>query len=413
MKHLAIKNTGLSAKGEWMQQLLKGNGEIPYLRSKKGLLFSTVTLEKIIDEEIRHDNFLLTKDKSRSIRTYSSGEQRKALLRYQIAQKPDFLVLDNPFDCLDLASVRQLKNELSQVARQTTIVQLFKRQDDILPFISHALVMRQGGLTKCIPLADLGLNRSPNQQSNLNFDIPESIKPFNVLPQVLIKMNRVCVSYDNKIIVRDICWEIKQGEFWHLKGPNGSGKTTLLSMIYGDNPKAYGQDLFIFGHKKGTGESVWQLKEMIGYFTPSITDNFKGSHSAKQMIISGLTDSIGLYQKPSDRQNKLALDWLKVLAMEEEAHQRFVDLSQIKQRLVLIARAMIKHPPLLILDEPSTGLDDDSALLMVSLIQQIAQQSDTAILYVSHRTEQGLHPQYTFELIKCEAGFTGKVRNPK
>ena len=408
MKHFAIESKGLSVKQRWMQQLLKGDGGIALLQGKKGLLFSTVTLEKFIDEELRHDKFLLTDQDGRSIRSYSSGEQRKALLKYLMEQNPDFLVLDNPFDCLDVESVQQLKKQLEEVASHTTIVQLFKRNTDILPIIDKVLIMQANGSLLWHSVQAYELNAEQNQ-SSFNLTIPDPLKPFDNVPEVLVEMNEVCVSYNNSIIVKDISWQIKKGEFWHLKGSNGSGKTTLLTMIYGDNPKAYGQELYLFGHKKGHGESVWQIKEKIGYFTPSLTDNFRGSHSALQMIISGLMDSVGLYAKPSDRQVKLAFDWLRVINMGDKKHHPFSELSQINQRLVLIARAMIKHPPLLILDEPSTGLDDESATLMVALVNQIARQSDTAIIYVSHRSEEGLKPQYTFELVKSNEGSIGRV----
>ena len=180
-------------------------------------------------------------------------------------------------------------------------------------------------------------------------------------------------------------------------------------MIYGDNPKAYGADLFLFGHKKGSGESVWDLKEKMGYFTPSMTEHFKTNDTVEQMIISGLVDSVGLYLKPSDRQKQLAQSWLKVLDLLEKKEEKFYRLSQINQRLVLIARAMIKHPPLLILDEPSTGLDDYSASLMVALINKIAQESTTAIIYVSHRKEEGLNPKFTYGLIDTGNGSIGDI----
>ncbi len=395
-------------KQRWMQQLLMGDGKIAFLQGKKGLLFSTVTLEKLIDEELRHDNFLLTNDDERSIRTFSSGEQRKALLKYLMQQKPDFLVLDNPFDCLDVESVQQLKKQLEHVALHIPIVQLYKRHTDILPFINNILQILPDDTLHWHSVQAYELNTAQKPQT-LNVTIPGPLKPFNNLPHVLVEMDGVSVSYNNRIVVKDITWQIKKGEFWHLKGPNGSGKTTLLSMIYGDNPKAFGQEIYLFGQKKGSGESVWQIKEKIGYFTPSLTDNFRGNHNALQMIISGLMDSVGLYSKPSDQQKKLAMDWLRVINLDDKKNLRFSDLSQVNQRLVLIVRAMIKHPPLLILDEPSTGLDDDSAALMVELVQEIAQQSDTAIIYVSHRTEQGLKPTYIFQLIECNEGSTGRV----
>lgn len=409
MKHYAIESHLLSMKGKWMQALLKGDGQIPKLTNKQGMLFSTITLEKMIDEEVRHNRFLLSDKNERSIRTFSSGEQRKALLKYQMSQKPDFLVLDNPFDCLDVESVESLKKQLIAVAKNISVVQIFKRHTDILPFINEVLVVEDENLKQSIPLKEFIQQHLHRENAFLSCDIPAPLKHLKNIPETLIELKNVSVSYEGRCIVKDINWQIKKGTFWHLKGPNGSGKTTLLSMIYGDNPKAYGVDLFLFGQKKGSGESVWDLKEKMGYFTPSMTELFQSNHTVEQMVISGLVDSVGLYLKPSDRQKNLAQKWLKVLDLTDKKDDRFYRLSQVNQRLVLIVRAMIKHPPLLILDEPSTGLDDYSASLMVQLIQKIAQESSTAIIYVSHRKEKGLEPEHTYELKMADEGSVGTI----
>ncbi|WP_081736052.1 ATP-binding cassette domain-containing protein [Saccharicrinis fermentans] len=394
-------------KGVWMQNLLKGKAEIESLRNKSGLLFSTITLDKIIEEETRHDKYLLSDGSGRSIRTYSSGEQRKALLKYQMEQKPDFLVLDNPFDCLDVESVDQLKQALTVAAQSLPIIQVFKRHKDILPFVTHVLMLDHDQLSEVCAIDKYVLQFSSGKKARLRNGIPAAPKAYKNVPDVLVELRDVQVSYDGRMIVNKINWCVRRGEFWHLKGPNGSGKTTLLSMIYGDNPKAFGQELYLFGAKKGSGESVWEIKEKMGYFTPSLTTLFPGNHSVEQMIISGLVDSVGLYLKPSDQQRHMAREWLEVLNLTDKKEMSFGSLSQVDQRLVLIARAMIKHPPLLILDEPSTGLDDYSASLMVELINIIAAESDSAIIYVSHRKEEGLDAQYTFELKKGDSGSVG------
>ncbi|WP_143525151.1 ATP-binding cassette domain-containing protein [Labilibacter marinus] len=409
MKHYAIESHLLSMKGKWIQSLLKGEGQVEVFKGKRGLLFSTITLETMIDEEVRHNQFLLSNSNERSIRTYSSGEQRKALLKYQMSQKPDFLVLDNPFDCLDVESVATLKNQLIDLAHIIPMVQIFKRHTDIMPFVSEVLVVDEESLKQSVELNQFLEQNLHQQTAFLSADIPAPLKHFKDIPEILIELKKVSVNYEGRCIVKDITWKIKRGEFWHLKGRNGSGKTTLLSMIYGDNPKAYGVDLFLFGQKKGSGESVWDLKEKMGYFTPSMTELFQSNHTVEQMVISGLVDSVGLYLKPTDRQKNLAQRWLNVLGLLDKKNDRFYRLSQVNQRLILIVRAMIKHPPLLILDEPSTGLDDYSASLMVQLIQKIAEESNTAIIYVSHRKEEGLEPKFTYELQSSKEGSLGGI----
>lgn len=222
-------------------------------------------------------------------------------------------------------------------------------------------------------------------------------------------MRDVRVQFSGKIVLTGINWEINPGDFWELRGPNGSGKTTLISLITGDSPKAYGQDLHLFGRAKGSGESVWDIKEHIGYFTPAMMDRFRGYHSLENMLISGLTDSIGLYIQPTENQQALARQWLELLGIEQSASDLLRNQSYGTQRLIFCARAMIKHPPLLILDEPTAGLDDHAAQLVTQLIVKMARESDTAIVFVSHREEPGLQADKLLELLPGPTGSTGKI----
>lgn len=410
LKHTALNGDNLSMKLPIITNLLKGKciDTFPELHGKKGVLFSNVTLEKFIDEEFLHENFELTNNTGRSIRTFSSGEQKKALLNYLLSKKPDFLILDNPFDALDVASVSHLKNELNTISKHMPIIQVFKRENDLLPFITHAKRIDNGVLVYSNGIKQY-LNKY-NQPTTYNFNgtIPEPIEHYRIECSELIKFSNVNVHYNDRPILNNINWTIKHGEFWQLKGPNGSGKTTILTMINGDNPKAFGENILIFGRKKGSGENVWQIKKLIGYFTPSMMELFKHRHTAEQMVISGLVDSIGLYRKATDIQKHLAEKWLKLIGVFDKKDTAFVMLSQIQQRMILIARAMIKHPPLLILDEPSTGLDDYNASVLSELINKMACESSTAILYVSHRTEPNLKPSFTYKLVPSQNGSTGK-----
>jgi molybdate transport system ATP-binding protein len=227
---------------------------------------------------------------------------------------------------------------------------------------------------------------------------------------VLIKLEEVSVSYEDRKILNNISWTIKQGEFWQLIGPNGSGKSTILSLITGDNPKGFGQNLFLFGRKKGTGESVWDIKKQIGIFTTSMTDLFQKGHTLEQMILSGFFDSIGLYTEPTTHQKNLVNQWLEVIEMTHLRKKRFIDLSIGQQRVALIVRAVLKHPPLLILDEPVEGLDDENVDLVIQLINTIKQETNVTIVYVSHRIEQGLAPTSVFELLPAETGSIGQIK---
>ncbi len=410
--HFAIYGSEFSTRSHFFKNMMLGEGHPTFspLKHKKGVLFSNVTLEKFIEEELAHDAYDLTTTMGRSIRTLSSGEQKKALLQHLLNQNPDFIILDNPFDALDITSVTALKKQLATLANRFIIIQLFKRQEDLLPFIKHGLYVENGTVIYEGNMITY-LDQNKGKDTSFGEEIPAPLEQIEGLPEKLIELKDVSVTYDSRGILNHINWCIKKGEFWQLIGPNGSGKTTLLTMINGDNPKAFGQEIYLFGQRKGTGESVWDIKKKIGYFTPAMMELFKAHrHTAEAMIIGGLHDSIGLYRIPSDAQKHLAIQWLTLLGLANKSKNAFVDLSQVEQRMILIARAMIKHPPVLILDEPSNGLDDKSAAVLVTLINKIAHESKSALLYVSHRNEEGLEPDKIIELVSNGKGSQGLIR---
>jgi molybdate transport system ATP-binding protein len=393
--HQAILLPNEANKQQIIQDIL--SNKVSEFKGLKGLLFSKFTIDEVLDEEDRYGFTEVTKSQNRSLRSMSSGEQKQALLKHLFSQKADFIVLDNPFDNLDNLARENLLQSLNVMKNEVIFIQILHRERDLLPFIKK--IQETGNQI---------VNYKPNNQSVGK--IPQSIIKYDYQEEELISFKKINVSYNEKLILKDISWTICRGEFWHLIGPNGSGKTTILSMITGDNPKGYGQDLTLFGKKKGSGESVWEIKDKIGYVTPSMTDLFSSRHTLEQMIISGFYDSIGLYISPTDLQKRIAKEWLSLVNMEHLSNALFCLLSAGQQRLALVVRAMIKHPPLLILDEAIAGLDDYNTYLVVSLINKFASESQTTILYVSHRVEVGLNPRQIYELMRSEEGSIGQIK---
>ena len=406
--HTAIYVTRNCNKDKIVQEVYNGHLLIPNcnLQNLNGAVYSTLTINDLIKEELIHEHYDVATENKISLATSSGGQQKKALLNYLLSKNPDYIIVDDVFDNLDIASQQAIVTTLQQIAHRIIIIQILNRKKDILPFITNTFTLKDNRFIA-------GLTEDVNHAIHFTGTIPATLHPYPVQQNPLVQFTDVCVSYNNVPVIKNICWQINNGEFWQLSGPNGSGKSTLLSMIFGDNPKAYGQNLVLFGIRKGSGESVWDIKEKIGYFNSSITRQFDRMDSIEQMIISGFNDSIGLYIKPTDLQIKLAAQWLQLLKLHHVKHQPFRNFSLAQQRLILIARAMVKHPPLLILDEPAAGLDDESAVLFTSLVNKIAVESTTAILYVSHRVENGLSPGFIFELIPGTDGSTGINSNAK
>jgi molybdate transport system ATP-binding protein len=411
-RHWAIEGSGLSMESGLIKNLLSGQGPEPFghLSGKTGALFSRVTLDWFIKEEYIHDDYSLTHHDGRSIRTFSSGEQKKALLNHLLSKNPDFLVLENAFDMLDQASRGHLVSRLSELSRTMTLIQVFRRSENILPFITDVLRLKDDTIVFSGTPAAYRQRYSSETAVSLTGSVPPPLGETEPVDLPFIRFNKVSVRYGEKQILNTICWDIHQGDFWQLTGPNGAGKTTLLTMITGDNPKAYGQDLILFGRKKGSGESIWDIKKKIGYVTPAMTVLFNGSHTVESMVVSGLFDSIGLYKKPSSLQQDLAGQWIDLIGLGDAKNTWFSDLADEQQCMVLIARAMIKHPPLLILDEPAHGLTDRQVTVLTALVNTIAAQSRTTIIYVSHQKEKGLAPKKTYELIAGDKGSEGRVR---
>ncbi|MBT8206426.1 MAG: ATP-binding cassette domain-containing protein [Eudoraea sp.] len=407
--HWTIFADNESDKDFLFKQLLEAR-ELPHgfaaLQGMQGGLLSPSEIDRYIEEEERHDHKILTRGKKQHLQTMSSGERKKALLNHLLKQPLDYLILDNPLDNLDVSSRADLLQLLEGLANKISLIQLVNRWEDSLPFRSTFYLLRKNQLS---PIEDpITLLKQEHSRQFIQ-PVPQPLEPIPLSTPLLVSFKQVSVSYGEKPVLHEISWELKSGEYWQLSGPNGSGKTTLLSLITGESPKAYGQDITLFGKKKGSGESVWDIKEKLGYFTPAMTDRFSGYHSLENMLISGLYDSIGLYVKPSPAEQRLAQDWIAFLGMEALGKRYFHELSPGQQRLIMCVRAMIKHPPLLILDEPTTGLDDSSAAMVVDLVNRMAEASKCCIVFVSHRKEPGLKPQYTLVLKPDIAGSKGAI----
>lgn len=332
---------------------------------------------------------------SRPYRYLSSGEGRKLLLARALLQQPELLVLDEPFDGLDQPSRLELMQLLENLHHQgQSLVVIVNRFEEIPAFATHL------GLLSACHLTIAG-NRS---QILANQEISQLIKveeqkvgqlppsPETVTPQAentapLVIMRDVTVRYDEQIILNRINWCVSPGEHWQISGPNGAGKSTLLSLVTGDHPQGYSNDLTLFGRRRGSGESIWDIKQQIGYVTPALHLDYRVATTPLAVILSGYFDSIGLYTRPGDQLVALAYRWLELVGLREEANTPFHALSFGQQRLLLIARALVKHPRLLILDEPLQGLDPLNRHLVKSVVSLLLQQSTTQLLFVSHHRE--------------------------
>ena len=331
---------------------------------------------------------------NRRFKYLSTGETRKTLICRTLMSKPELLILDEPFDGLDVASRANLAEILSQLSKQNiTIVMVLNRFNEIPLFVKYIGLLANCQLlkygTKDTILDDVAVKQLANLEHLSNFTLPDPDEISVPLPNDLdrIILNNGFVQYDGKAIINGLSWQVRANENWQIIGPNGAGKSTLLSLITGDHPQGYSNDLTLFGRRRGSGETIWDIKRHIGYVSSSFHLDYRISLSVENVLASGYFDSIGLYQAPSDKQLKLVKQWLQLLDLTELAEKPFQSLSWGLQRLVLIARALVKHPTLLILDEPLQGLDYLNRELVKSWIDNLIDRGNTQLLFVSHHTE--------------------------
>jgi molybdate transport system ATP-binding protein len=301
-------------------------------------------------------------------------------------------VFDEPFDGLDINSQKILKNTLDVLNQQgQTLVLIVNRLQEVPEWVSHL-----GFLQNCQLLAQGKKQKildSETVKAYLTFDGASlTLPPKDPCTahlslgkdQPLVVLNNTRVAYSDRLIFQNLNWTIKQGEHWTVLGPNGCGKSTLLNLITGDHPQCYSNDLTVFGIKRGSGESIWDIKQHIGIISSALQWQYKATTNVISTVLSGLFDSIGLYNKVDQYQKNLAMEWLKQVGLEHHSNSPLHQLSYGEQRLVLICRAMIKQPALLILDEPCQGLDEPNRQLVLGFISLLAQQQATTLLYVTH-----------------------------
>ena len=338
----------------------------------------------------------------------SNGEHKRFQLAKAILQKAEWLLLDNPYTGLDVLAREMLNTILDKLAEKGVNLLLVTSATDIPQCITHVAHLKNGVLTAVMERnlfeADRHLLVSASEK-NIHFAGSfDSVKPAYTYPEfsVAIKMVNTSVRYNDRKILDNINWEVKKGECWNVSGYNGSGKSTLLSLVNGDNPQAFANEIYLFDRKKGSGESIWDIKQKIGYVSPELHHYFDSAASCYEVVASGLFDTIGLFRQLSQTQKEMVDQWLSLLQIGHLSEKFFAQLSNGEQRLVLLARALVKNPPMLILDEPCQGLDTEVAAGFIALINDICVQMKKTLVYVSHYEEE--IPSCVTYTLKLEQG---------
>lgn len=359
------------------------------------------------------DLFCLQPVLDKYVITLSSGELRKFQITRALLNLPEVLVIDNPFIGLDAATRDRLSDLLAQLVRETGLqVVLVMPRVDVMPsFITHVVRISGGEAVRMpveeysAPLADDGI--LPSDAADAILSLPHknlADTPFYPgLPgSEIVRCNSVTIRYGERTILRDFGWTVREGERWAVSGENGAGKSTLLSLICADNPQSYACDIELFGHRRGSGESIWEIKKHIGYVSPEMHRSYQKNISALDIVASGLFDTVGLFMHPDGEQYELCREWMRIFGIEDLAGRSYLRLSSGEQRLCLLARAFVKDPELLILDEPLHGLDARRSEMVRSIIDTFMQRPHKTLMMVTH---------YESELPSCIDRRLHLVRN--
>lgn len=345
----------------------------------------------------------------RGLKYMSTGEIRRTLLTRVLLSGKQLLILSDPFAGLDAESRKILFDFFTNMSQDGTdtkpnVILGMERWHEIPDTITHVLEFQNKEISFCGPRSDYetlledrknsantdqaaiknqmqqvlneaATTNTADQQSNQSLETP------------LVEMNNVNVGWDGHTVLKDLTWKLYKGQHWLIRGPNGSGKTTFLELITGDNKQVYCNDVRLFGQRRGTGESIWDIKKKLGIVSYRMHVEYRmlGGSSLREVIISGFRDSIGLYgEAPSDMEIAAANKWLALGGFENRGSESFGNISYGEQRAILILRSVVKTPEILILDEPCHGLDEQYRQKILQLMNIIGEQGITTMLHVTH-----------------------------
>ena len=355
----------------------------------------------------------------RGLRYMSTGEIRRTLLCRALLSGSGLLILSDPFAGLDAESRRILLEFFdTMVNRQLnaknsgsgfpSIILSMERFSEIPSSINRVLEFTDGKVSFCGERNDYEKILSERENQNREKRVQERNDFLNALREIqekysagtenassgqndsadsaLIKFEDVNVGWGDHHVLVNLNWEVRHNEHYLIRGPNGSGKTTILELITGDNMQVFREKIYLFGKRRGSGETIWDIKKKLGIVSYRLHVEYRmvGDTSLLETIISGFYDSIGLYENPSDYEKAVARQWLKLAGFEKKEMQAFKNLSYGEQRAILILRAAVKSPRVLILDEPCHGLDENNRSMILDLLEVIAGTGTTTLLHVTH-----------------------------
>lgn len=332
----------------------------------------------------------------------SNGETKRLMIAAALIKNPLLLLLDNPLNGLDVTARENFNELIREISESGISIIMATPSTEIPEAITHVAVLEKGKMISKCPADEFRPDSFyVHDQKQVNKE--ELYQLLSATPSAvydtIIGMEKVSIKYGEKQILDQVNWQVKQGERWALTGHNGAGKSTLLSLINGDNPQAFANKITLFDQRKGSGESIWEIKKKIGYVSPEFFQYFPMGSTCLQVIESGFDDTLGLFRASGKPRAEISLRWMNLLHISDYAGVLIRNVPVSIQRICMLARAMVKNPALLILDEPCLGLDFERQEQFKNLIDEICGMSDLTLIYVSHyQNEMPASIRFTLKL---------------
>ncbi|RZA01108.1 MAG: ATP-binding cassette domain-containing protein [Sphingobacteriaceae bacterium] len=335
----------------------------------------------------------------------SNGETKRLRLASALLKNPLLLLLDNPLAGLDVQTRAEFNLVLNKIIESGITIIMTATPFEVPGIITNIAALQDGVIQQTWESKNFEPKRFIHyQQIDIDTDAISNLlhDSINTRYEYIIKMQQISIRYGENIVLSNVNWIVKPGEKWALLGANGAGKSTLLSLINGDNPQAYANDIVLFDKKRGSGESIWDIKKKTGFVSPELYQYFPADNNCLQVIESGYYDTLGLFRRSSRDKAEKALQWMKILEIEQYAHARLKNIPSAAQRLCLLSRALIKNPPLLIFDEPCQGLDSHQQQHFKRIVDEICRLSNVTLIYVTHYQHE--IPDSVDKVLKLDQG---------
>ena len=343
----------------------------------------------------------------RKLLSLSNGELRRVLLARMWMEKPEWVYFNDLFGGLDPEYRAHLAGCVADLAKRPglKVVVRLAREDELLPeipafvyadktFSQYAGELPKAAATPKFKKAELkdyeivDLRSAKDNNSVILSEAPQGAQskdPVNSCAEILFDLKHVNVRFGDTDVLKDLNWTVRKGEHWAVMGENGAGKSTLLGMLTADHPQIYNNDITLLGERPGHGLNIWDHKAKLGFFSPELALQYREDLSLLDVLCTGFTPNLCRAENITWEEKAKAREWLNYLGFEDTSIS-IRKISPIDKRLVLMARAAIRPPKVLLLDEPTQGLKGEYREKLFHLLQLLS--TETTIIMVSHYEEE-------------------------